>query len=226
MEEHEQGNGAAEKTVARKAYFKQRFSAKNITYFAILVALEVVLQLWGSSISIGGGATLNFSLIPIVLGAMLLGPLVGGLLGLVCGIMVLVAVIQGLNGAVFLYLFNEQPVVISLICLLKTTAAGVVAGFIYKALSKKSKRAAVIVSTLSAPIVNTGLFVIGCMVMPGTLQAAITQLGISGYSSIYALIFIGFVGFNFFIEFGINLVLAPGLYTVVKVVEKQILKKG
>ena len=51
----------------------KHFSAKRIAYFGILTALEVVLTLWGSAIPVVSGSTaaLNFSLIPIVLGAIL-----------------------------------------------------------------------------------------------------------------------------------------------------------
>lgn len=204
---------------------RELFSAKNVAYFGVLLALEIVLQLWGSSISVGGGATLNFSLIPIVLGAMLLGPIAGGLLGLVSGIMILVAVVQGLNGPVFLYLFGEQPVVISLICLFKTTVAGFVAGLLYRLIDRKNKHAAVFVASLIVPIINTGLFILGCLAIPGAMQSAMLEFGLDTYSSVFALIILGFVTFNFFIEFAINLICAPGLYTVVRAVEKQLSKK-
>ena len=42
------------------------FSAKDVAYFAILLALVIVLQLFASAIPMFG-ITLNFSLIPIVL---------------------------------------------------------------------------------------------------------------------------------------------------------------
>ena len=219
-------NCAAPEKTGFRGYMKQQFTAKNIAYFGVLIALEIVLQLWGSSISIGGGATLNFSLIPIVLGAMLLGPFAGGLLGLISGVMILVAVIQGLNGPVFLYLFNEQPAVISLICLLKTTVAGAVAGLLYMLINKKNKHVAVFVASLSVPVINTGLFILGCLCMPGAMQSAMLEFGLDTYSSVFSLIIFGFVTFNFFIEFAINLICAPGLYTVVRVVEKQIAAKA
>ncbi len=224
MEEKEQCAKESNATSAVGTRPAGRASAKNIAYFAVLIALEIVLQMWGSSISIGGGATLNFSLIPIVLGAILLGPAAGTLLGLVSGIIILVAVIQGLNGAVILYMFNEQPALISIVCLVKTSAAGAVSGIIYKILSKKHKRAAVFVSAVSAPVVNTGLFLAACLILLGTIESAIVLYEVDATSA-YGLIFSVFIGFNFFIEFAINVLVSPGLYTVVKVVEKQFIKK-
>ena len=46
------------------------------------------------------------------------------------------------------------------------------------------------------------------------------------YRSLTYFIFIGCAGINFIIEFAINLVLSPAIYTVINVVEKQILKKS
>ena len=60
---------------------KPFFSARNIAYLAVLVALLIVLQLFASAIPMFG-VTLNFSLIPIVLAGIFFGMWGGGLLGL------------------------------------------------------------------------------------------------------------------------------------------------
>ena len=60
---------------------KNFFSAKNITILAVLLALVVVLQLFGLSIPMGGTTSMSFVLVPIVLGGMLLGPVAGVFLG-------------------------------------------------------------------------------------------------------------------------------------------------
>ena len=57
-----------------------KLSAKQITGIAVLLALVIVLQSLGGTIVIGA-VQLNFTLIPIVLGAILFGPLVGAFLG-------------------------------------------------------------------------------------------------------------------------------------------------
>ena len=70
------------------------FTAKNIAYLAVLLSLVVVLQAVGGSVSFGL-VSLNFTLIPIVIGAILFGAAGGACLGLACGIVVLVQVIFG-----------------------------------------------------------------------------------------------------------------------------------
>ena len=74
---------------------KPFFSARNIAYLAVLVALLIVLQLFASAIPMFG-VTLNFSLIPIVLAGIFFGMWGGGLLGLISGLLTfLVTAVMG-----------------------------------------------------------------------------------------------------------------------------------
>jgi uncharacterized membrane protein len=91
------------------------FSAKRITGLSVLLALVIVLQSVGGSIAIGA-VQLNFTLIPIVLGAIMYGALVGGMLGLACGIVVLVQVIMGLV-PFYTVIWTNTPVFAALTCL-------------------------------------------------------------------------------------------------------------
>ena len=102
------------------------FTAKQIAGIAVLLALVIVLQAVGGSISIGA-VSLNFTLIPIVLGGILFGATVGAILGFACGVVVLIQVIMGLN-PFYLAIWANDPVVTTLTCLLKTTVAGILCG--------------------------------------------------------------------------------------------------
>ena len=214
----------SEETAPKKPR-KRFFDAKSIAYFGILTALEIVLLLWGSAGPVGaGGASLNFSLVPIVLGAILMGPVAGALLGLISGIAIFIMVILGAQGPVFSYLFAAQPVMIALICLVKTTAAGLVSGILYRLVAKKNQKAAVFAAAVAAPIVNTGLFVLGMLCISGAVEASAAEFGFAQTSAISVILLV-FVTYNFFIEFAINLVLAPALCTVIRVVEKRFTKR-
>ena len=202
------------------------FSARNIAILAVLVALVIVLQLWGSMIPIGvAGLNLSFVLIPITLGAMLLGPIAGLILGFIFGFVVLMT---GVTGANFFtaYLLADSPFWTVMTCLIKGMAAGAVAGLLYKLISKKNKYVAVFVASAVVPILNTGLFILGCLCMSGTIQsfAGNYMPNVDGHNIMYIIV-VGLVTVNFFIELAINLICAPALYTVSNVVEKQLLKK-
>lgn len=189
------------------------FSAKNVTTLAILLALIIVLQAFGGSFTIGA-VTLNFTLIPLVLGAILLGPWAGAFLGLASGIVVLVQVIIAPAGFYFI-IWSNSPVITTLICLVKTTVAGFVAGWLFEILEKKNPYVAIFVASGVVPVINTALFVLGCLCMGDTIAL------MANGQNVFTFILVGLVTFNFFAEFAVNLLVAPGLHTVYKVVEKQ-----
>ncbi|MDE6059238.1 MAG: ECF transporter S component [Clostridia bacterium] len=204
---------------------KRFFSAKNIAYLAVLTALVVVLQAVGGAITIGT-VQLNFTLIPIVLGAILLGPLAGGFLGLACGIVVLIQVIIG--GGFYAIIWTYSPVVTTFTCILKTTAAGVAAGFLYRLIAKKNRYVAVFVASGIVPVINTALFILGCLCMNSAVTAfrdiLVNDAGLAEYAGMNVFVFIVLVlvTFNFFIEFALNLVLAPAICRIESVVRKQL----
>ncbi len=194
------------------------FSAKNVTALAILLALVIVLQAFGGSFTIGA-ITLNFTLIPIVLGAIVLGAWSGAFLGFASGVVVLIQVIIAPGGFYFI-IWSHSPIVTTLICLVKTTVAGWVAGFLFRLIQKKNGLVAVFVAAGVVPVINTGLFILGCMAMWNTIALAAEGVNVFKY------IIVGLVTFNFFVELAVNLLVAPALHTVYNVVEKQFKKRG
>lgn len=204
-----------------KERFRAFFSARNIAYLAVFLALVIVLQIWGGFIRIGT-TPLSFVLVPIVLGGALLGVGAGTFLGFAFGVVTLV---QGILTDPFTsYLFAASPVMTVLICLVKGTAAGLVSSIVYHVLKRFSPLLAVFVAAAAAPIANTGLFIIGCLMISGTIGGYIGSIGMEGTSVVYFL-FILCAGVNFLIELGINLVFAPSLHRVISVAEKQIDKR-
>lgn len=201
------------------------FSAKNISFLAVLTALVIVLQVFSGFFKIGA-TTFSFVLIPIVLGGMLLGPMAGTFLGFVFGCVVLIDALCGLDPFT-LYLLGEQPVFTVLLCLVKGMGAGFVSAIAYKLIAAKNKYVAVFVASALAPIVNTGIFIIGAFFITNSISAFLSSAGmdLTGLSPFY-IILVFCVGVNFFVEFALNLVLAPAVYTVENVVEKQILARA
>ncbi len=202
------------------------FSARNIAYLAVLTALVIVLQLWGSTIPVGaGGLNLSFVLVPLTLGAIMLGPWAGLILGFVFGFVVLMT---GVTGANFFtsYVLNDSPFFTVVTVLLKGMAAGFIAGVLNNVIKKKNKYVAVFVAAAAVPLINTSLFVLGALCMSGSLNAFVYSYmpDFAGRNIMYIII-VGLVTVNFFIELAINMVCAPALYTVDTVVEKRIVKK-
>ena len=198
------------------------FTAKNIAYLAVLLALVIALQAFGGTIAIGA-VQLNFTLVPIVVGAILFGPFVGAFLGFACGVVVLVQVIMGLV-PFYAVIWANSPVITILTCIVKTTVAGLLAGLIYRLLERINKLVAVFVASGIVPVVNTTLFILGCLCMGNAISVFQGNIEMSGMN-IFVFIVVILVTWNFFIEFAINLLLAPAIHRVVLVVEKYIGKR-
>ena len=189
-----------------------RLTARQIAGIAVLLALVIVLQAVGGTISIGA-VQLNFTLIPIVLGGILFGPMVGAILGFACGVVVLIQVIMGL-APFYVIIWASDPVVTILTCLLKTTVAGFLCGLTYRVFCKKFPVYSLFLASAIVPVVNTGLFIVGCMFMTSVHA-------LSGAQNVFVFIVVGLVTFNFFFEFAINVLFAPALRRVIKIINKE-----
>lgn len=191
----------------------------KLTTLAILVAVVILFQMLGSFIKIGP-TSITLVLVPIVLGGILLGPVCGALLGLIFGAMTLWAGISGTDYFTNV-LFTNQPIATSVICLVKAVAAGYGAGILYKLIAGKNKIVATFVASAAAPILNTGIFILGGLFLVGdTLSANFVA---EGTTLIYFVV-IGCAGLNFIGELVANLALSPAIVTITDVITKTMSK--
>ena len=197
-----------ETTRKRKGY-----SLQQLILLALLMAVVAVLQLFLSGIQFGPVA-LNFVLVPIVIGGLLLGPTAGGVLGLTFASIVLYrGILNPASITGFLFYFHWGTAVFIVVAwLIRGLAAGVVPALIYKAMQKKESLGVTLASA-AAPVVNTGLFALAIFMVSGI----ITQQFVPEGASLFNHVFTVFIGVNFVIEFLISLSLAPAIYHIVKV---------
>lgn len=181
------------------------FTARNVAVLGVLTALVIILQAFGLVIAMPGGTSMSFVLVPILVGGMILGPVAGLFLGLVFGVVTLFDPLA-------LALMNYTPAVAVVTVVLKGVLAGVVPALIFKAFENKNRYAAAFAAAVSAPITNTGIFILGCLCMQDAITACVG-------SAFWA--FIGLIMINFAIELAVNVVLAPAVYSVDRAVEKR-----
>ena len=184
----------------------KHFNTRKLVLLALLTAIVVVLQTLAAALPMFP-FTLTLVLIPMVIGAALVNTVAGGWLGFVFGLVVL---LTG-NAGIFLA-FN--PAATIFVVLLKGILAGLAAGAVYKLLEKKGRTAAAISAAVICPIVNTGIFILGsyAFFLPVVMGFAETF----GYDNATAIIFLGFVGINFPLELGVNLVLSPVIVRLIQ----------
>lgn len=182
------------------------FTAKNVAVLAVLLALVIVLQVFGLAIPMPGGTSMSFVLVPIILGGMILGPGAGTFLGLAFGIITIFDPLA-------MTLMNYVPAITVLTVVLKGLCAGLVPSLLFRLISRKNKYAAAYVAALAAPVCNTGIFFLGCLLMQ---EALVASVGMAFWA------FISLIMINFAIELGVNVVLAPAIYSVDNVIEKRL----
>ena len=203
---------------------KKRNSIFQMVELAVLTAIVLVLQMTGAVIRIPFlGTSVSLVLIPIALGAMLLGPAAGAWLGFVFGaITYIMGGVMGLDPFT-LFLFQDHPLITAGICFIKSTLAGFLGGLVYKLLKETKPLLAVFLCAMLIPVVNTGVFVLGCLLILNTIEGYIAAVGLTGTSAIY-FIFILCAGINFLVEFAVNTIFSPALHRVIDIVSKRFLR--
>lgn len=192
-----------------------RISARTLTWFSILTALVIVLQSLSGYMKILS-VEINLTLVPVVLGALVMGPLCGGLLGLISGVITLLFGVFGWAPLTYA-MFSFSPLLTSAICLVKCTAAGVACGWVYRLARSINKYVATFIASGVAPIVNTGLFVLGA----SFFKEVFVGLGLLKASDQIVLGIILLILVNFIVELILNMVLSPAIYRVCEIIEKK-----
>lgn len=185
----------------------KKMSTKTLALGAILTALVIILQLMGSFIHLGL-FSISLVLIPIVVGAALCGKYIGAWLGFVFGAVVL------LSGDATAFMMINIPGTI-LTVLLKGTLCGLLAGLVYEIFSKKNVYLGVFSAAIVCPIINTGIFLLGCLLffMPTIKEWA-------GNQDLTSYMIFGLGLLNFPVELGFNIVLSPVIVRLLSITKK------
>ncbi len=195
MSQSAQGGNSANKT-------------RQLAGLAIFTAIVIVLQLLGTFIRFGT-FSVSLVLVPIVIGAALFGAKAGAWLGFVFGLVTL------LDSGAFLPISVFGTVVT---CVVKGTAAGYFAGLTYRVLAHNGETMATVVAAIICPVVNTGLFLIGCLIF--FLPTISGWASAAGFANVGTYMIVGFVGLNFLFEVIVNAVLAPVIVRLIRLAKR------
>lgn len=179
---------------------------KTIVGIGLITAIVVVLQLLGGGIRFGI-FSISLVLVPIVVGSAIYGWQAGAWLGFAFGLTVLLSGDAGAFLAV-------DPLATVLVVLVKGTLCGLISGLVFKMLEKLNKVVAVAAAAITCPVVNTGVFLLGCQFF--FLPTISEWAAMYGYEDAGAYMIFGLAGINFLIELGVNIVLAPVITQLIK----------
>lgn len=190
---------------------KSRMSVQTLTLLSLLTALVAILSYMGGFVKIGSLASISLTLIPVVLGAALCGPWAGAWLGGVSGAIFFIT-----PDAAFWFGLSIPGTVITV--LVKGVLSGLFAGYIYRLFEARSKYFATMLSAIICPVVNTGIFILGCLIFfMDTVKAGAISEGLSVWG--YLLIF--FVGLNFVFELISNVIFSPIIVRLLNIRNKK-----
>ena len=194
----------------------KKANVKKMVTLSLLIAIIVVLQVTAGQLpKLPGGASINLVLIPIVLGAAFYGAGAGAILGAVCGLIVFYYSFSGLDPVGFA-IFTVNPIACFLICVGKSTLAGVAAGAFYKMLSNKNGYVAMLTAAIICPVVNTGLFMGSVWLF---FRNTVAQLNESTAVTIVSL-FGSILLLNAIPELLINILFSPAGQRILKAIRK------
>lgn len=181
---------------------KNKERIQTITGLSILIGLAIALSFMSNYVKFGP-VEINLGLIVIVIAACIYGPIGGAVIGFVNGVIMIFA-----PGTLTVFM-PYNPLVTILLCITKTTVAGIVSGLIFKLLSKKKDFLASVLSSIVVPIVNTGIFIIG---------ATLFFLNIEFWQGSFTKMITSILTINFLIEFASIVILSPVIYRIIKVI--------
>jgi uncharacterized membrane protein len=188
---------------------------RKMTGIAIFTAVTVALAFFGNYITFGP-VSINLALIAIAVGACIYGPVAGLFLGMVDGAIIMIA------PSTLTAFMPYNPWATVIVCLVKTGAAGLAAGFIYKGLShiqalNNSKWGWVkcLITSIAIPVINTGLFIAGA-------ELWFVEVYGGGKDAMKAII-TSCLTINFVIEMVTVVVLSPAVHGIVKYATNRLL---
>ncbi len=192
----------------RKLNMEQK--TKKLVGVGLMTAIVIVLQALAVMIRPTGIFNISLVLVPIVVGAALYGYKAGAWLGFVFSMVVLFT-----DTAAFMAISIPGTIITVLV---KGTAAGLAAGLVYLLLERTNRYLAVVVAAIVCPVVNTGLFLVGCRLF--FMDTINGWAAASGYASAGTYMIMTLVGVNFLIEMGVNIVLSSVIMQIIRIGKK------
>lgn len=185
---------------------------RRLAGLALFTALIVILQLLGSFIRFGP-VSVSLVALPIAVGAAVYGGAAGLWLGFVFGMVVLLS-----GDAAAFFAFSVPGTLLTV--LVKGATCGGMAGLVYAWLSRKNRTLAAVAAGIVCPVVNTGVFLLGCRIFFMPMLASMAQsLGFG--DNVGRFMIFGLVGVNFLAELGVNIVLSPVILRLIRIGRKE-----
>lgn len=144
---------------------QKKMNVRSMTQLALLVAVEITMKAIGLGSVPVGPLYMSFLTVPIAVGAIILGPISGAVLGGVFGIVSFKDALTGAS-AMTSALLTVSPVHTFILCIGTRILMGYCTGLVYLMIKKflKENKIRYMLGALAAPLLNT-LFFMGYIIL-------------------------------------------------------------
>lgn len=194
---------------------KAKFNTRKMVQLAILVALLIVLDLTGVGMIITPVIAITTFGIPVVVAGILLGPAAGGFMGAVFGLLSMwkaTTVGASLMDIAFSPFRSGNPLSSIVLCFAGRILLGVVAGLLFRAMSKSGKN--IYISAIVTAIVS-------CVVCTGTVMASLWLL-FPELQVTFRAVLLTICSVNFLVETAVTVAFAAALAKVIPMLQKRV----
>ncbi len=175
---------------------KQNKSIRYMAQLALLIAVQIVMKIVGLGMVPIGALKLSFLTVPVAIGAIVMGPLAGTILGSVFG---LISFYDALTApsAMMAAFMAVSPALTFVLAVCMRTLMGLCTGWIYKLVGKAITNVSkYFIGAICAPLLNT-IFFMGFIVLvfyqTEFVQNLVTALNASN-PIMFIIILVGFQG--------------------------------
>lgn len=185
---------------------------REMVQMAILIAIMLIFAFTPLGYLKAGPIEITFMIIPVSIGAILVGPIGGAILGFVFGI---TSFIQCFTGSVFgAFLFDLSPVLTFVICLIPRILCGWLSGLLFRSLRKidRTKVFSYLGASLATALLNTFFFMGSILLFFWHNDAFVSGMEASGLpvDSVWRFL-IAFVGINGVVEAAVSFVVGSAI---------------
>lgn len=158
----------------------------KLVRIAVLTAMILILNFTPLGYLRFGPVEITFMQIPVVIGAVMIGPGAGAILGLVFG---LTSLSKAPVDPVFSPVFATYPVLVAVVCIVPRILMGFLSGLLFSALRKAKVKTFITyaVTGFCGSLFNTVLFIGGVILVLGSyIQGTMTELGLLAEKTLVA----------------------------------------
>lgn len=144
---------------------EKKNATQNLTRGGLLLAILLLLAITPLGYLTTGGLEITFLMIPVVIGAVIIGPLWGAILGLIFGVTSFIRSFQTPFGIAVLSISTPATF---FTCVVPRILMGWLTGLLYRQLSRRAQgMLPIVAASLAGPLLNTILFMSSLILLFG-----------------------------------------------------------